>query len=152
MTHAGWWTQAITEDDNHTIDRPFLFVFFAVFIILPIVLAALIGLSVIDVVVNNSEYNPASLGGGVAATLGGVAAFVVSMVALLYQDKKASPPSVTTTTTVATKTVEAGAASPVVGTSADGVHALSPAITPQDVGKSVAIVPPTRKPRARKKK
>jgi hypothetical protein len=90
---VNWLRQAVTEDDNKTIDRPFLLVVMTVFCVLPFVLLSMIGLAAVDVIHNHKDYNPAALGGGVAAVLAGVAAFVASMAALLYQDKKyAAPP------------------------------------------------------------
>lgn len=106
MSEVGIFRGAITERDNKTVSPTFLAVWWAVFVVLPVILLAMIGLAYVDVIVNKREANIGGLGGGVATVLGGLGLFVGSMVALLWQDKKPdSPPAAITTTTTTTSAV-----------------------------------------------
>lgn len=99
---VNWWRGAITGPDNVTIDPTFLCVMYAVFIVLPLILISLIGISLVDVFVNGNDYSPVSLGGGIAAVIAAVGAFIGTCAALLAQDKKPQPPSTTTSVTQTT--------------------------------------------------
>lgn len=86
------WRQAITGDDNKTLDPAFLPVMFAVFLILPAVITLLIALAAIDVVVNHHEANVGALGGGIAAVIAAVGAFIASCAVILRQDRTTTAP------------------------------------------------------------
>lgn len=102
MSDVGIFRGAITEKDNRTVSPTFLAVWWAVFVVLPIVLLSMIGLAYVDVIVNKREANLGGLGGGIGAVLSTLGIFVASMVALLWQDKKPESPQATTTTTTTT--------------------------------------------------
>lgn len=111
MKHArevGWWEGSITGSDNETMDPTFMCVMFAVFILTPLVILALIGVAIVDVYFNHHDASVAGLGGGIAAVIGSVAAFVLCMSQILKQDKMnnsgAPPPAVQTTTQTTTTT------------------------------------------------
>jgi hypothetical protein len=154
-----WFRQAITGTDNRTIDPSFLVVMFTVFGILPMVIVILCGLSGLDIWLNKHEAAVGALGGGIAAVIASVGALIASCAAILYQDRKPSAPATTTTESQSTvvKTVVPAAAPVVADTQSAqamqdagrGVEPLRPAIGPEDVGKSVAIV---SKPKRRRKK
>lgn len=108
MKKVGIFRGLITEADNVTISPTFAAVYFAVYIILPLVLLTLAGLAVVDVVVNQHEANVGGVGGGIAAVIAAVGAFVTGMAVVLSQDKKPDAP-VTTTTTTSTSTMPASA-------------------------------------------
>jgi len=105
--HPSWWKQAITGDDNRTIDPSWLVVMYAVFFVLPLVILALIGVAMIDVFYNKHEASVGGLGGGIAAVIGAVAGFIVSCSVILKQDRAPQSPSTTTTTAVQQTTVSA---------------------------------------------
>lgn len=106
---VGLFRGLVTESDNRTISPTFAAVWFAVYLVLPLVLALLIGLAYLDVLMNNHEANVGGLGGGIAAVLASVGAYVSGLALLLSQDKKPDPPAIvqtTTTTTTATAPLE----------------------------------------------
>lgn len=103
MKPVGAFRQAITGGDNTTIDQTWLVVMFAVFVVLPLVIISLVTLAALDVFLNHHEASVAGLGGGIAAVIAAVGAFVASCALILSQDRKPQPPQ-TTTVTTASKT------------------------------------------------
>ena len=77
---------------------------FAVFFVLPLVIVALVSLSAIDVYMNKHDANIGGLGGGIAAVIASVGAFIASCALILSQDRKPLPQQTTTTTTAAQTT------------------------------------------------
>lgn len=114
------YTMLTTESDNQTKSPIFMAVWFATFIVLPVTMLTMIGLSFTDVVVNKHEASVAGLGGGIAAMLGGLGGFVAGMAALLAMDKRPDPPLVTHTTTTTATGEAALAAAPAVAGEDDG--------------------------------
>lgn len=112
MSDVGLFRGLITENDNRTISPTFSAVWFAVYVVLPMVILLLTALAFVDVVVNKHDANVGGLGGGIAAVIAAVGAFISGLALLLSQDKKPDPP-VTTTTTTTTAT------GPVTGTQAN---------------------------------
>lgn len=99
MSDVGIFRGLITESDNRTISPTFSAVWFAVYVVLPMVIVLLTALAFVDVVVNNHDANVGGLGGGIAAVIAAVGAFISGLALLLSQDKKPDPPVTTTTTT-----------------------------------------------------
>lgn len=89
------WRQAITGDDNKTLDPAFLPVMFAVFLVLPAVITLMIILAGIDVIVNKHEASIGALGGGIAAVIAAVGAFIASCAVILRQDRTTTSPGST---------------------------------------------------------
>lgn len=106
---VGIFRGLITENDNRTISPTFAAVYFAVYVVLPLVIIALVSLAVVDVVVNKHDANVAGVGGGIAAVIGAVGAYVLGLAVLLSQDKKPDPPQITTTTTTTATGIPDGA-------------------------------------------
>lgn len=104
---VGIFRGLITEADNETTSPTFAAVFFAVYVVLPLVLIMLSGLAITDVIVNKHEANVGGVGGGIAAVIASVGAFVTGMAVVLSQDKKPdAQQTVTTTTSTTTAAVE----------------------------------------------
>jgi hypothetical protein len=99
MSDVGIFRGLITENDNRTISPTFSAVWFAVYVVLPMVILLLTALAFVDVVVNEHDANVGGLGGGIAAVIAAVGAFISGLALLLSQDKKPDPPITTTTTT-----------------------------------------------------
>jgi hypothetical protein len=112
----------ITESDNQTVSPVFAAVYWSVYIVMPASVVLTIALAYVDVLVNNHEANLGGLGGGIAAILAALGAFISGMALLLSQDKKPDPPIVTTTTTT-TATGPASAAVDVQQGGSDGARA-----------------------------
>lgn len=146
-----WFRQAITGADNRTVDPSFLVVMFTVFGILPMVIFILCALSALDIWLNNHEAAVGALGGGIAAVIAAVGALIASCAAILYQDRKPAVPATTTTESQSTVTKTTVPAPADLVAASRGVEPLRPAIGPEDVGKSVAIVARKRKPTKRRR-
>lgn len=87
---VGWIRGAVTRDDNKTIDPTMLCVVATVLLGMPMAFAIMAGITVIDVYVNKQPFSPAGFGGGAAAVIGAIGAFILTAGQLLKQDRAAS--------------------------------------------------------------
>lgn len=88
----GWIRQAITQDDNVTIDPSFLIVVFAVFVILPSAIGVMAWLSATDLLINKREFNAVNFGTGIAAMIGALGVFITGAAMILKADKQSPAP------------------------------------------------------------
>jgi hypothetical protein len=155
-----WLKQAVTASDNTTYEGAYL-ALAAIIALTALTILAMLLLAGVEIALCNRTlpkecFNPAGLGGGIAAAIAAVGAFLAGVGSYIWLDRKgtAAPVPATTTTTeeksTIVKTVAAAPAAPAdeLLAAGRGVERLSPKIGKEDVGKSVAMVKPKRRRRA----
>ena len=157
-----WLKSAVTAEDGKTYEGAYL-ALVAVIALVVLTVVIMLLLAGIEMFLCNREvkqecFNPAGVGGGIAAIVAAVGAFLGGVGAYILMDKKQqfAPPgsfpaqkieeveTKKTTTTVAAPPGPSDETDPENPTGAI-VKPLSPKITKADVGKRVAIVKPKPK-------
>ncbi|HEX5863437.1 MAG TPA: hypothetical protein VF014_04125 [Casimicrobiaceae bacterium] len=157
-----WLKQALTREDNRTYDGAYL-ALAAVIAMVGFTITALMVLAFIDMLSNvDNNFSYGGLGGGIAAIIGALGAFIGSVGGYILLERKGvavteAGPLATKTTTESqssvTKTTTPAPPPPAdlsPAKSGPSIQALSPEIKQANVGGRIAIVTP--KPKRKRSK
>jgi len=116
---------------------------------------SLLGLAYYDVIMNESDFNPAGLGGGISAILGGLAAFLAGIGTYIMMERRGQfapfpPPTVTTTTTTTpTPPIKPSIGQEIMEAAGRGTEPMPEKIGPEDVGKKPLLSKSTKRRKKR---
>ena len=157
-----WFKQAVTGPDNKTFEGAYLalaaIIALVILTIFSMLILAGVEIGLCDRKLQKECFNPAGLGGGIAAAIAAVGAFLGGVGAFIALDRKPSEAPTTTTTesqSTVVKTIAPAAANGVaqVGTPIQDVGRVEPMpakIGLEDVGKKPLLSGTKRKRKGKK--
>lgn len=94
---VGFWQGILTQADNRTFDPTYACILFVTFIVLPLSMVGILGISALDVYFNKHEFSAAAVGAGIAAVIVAIGGYLAAAAAFINQDRKPGAPSKTVT-------------------------------------------------------